>query len=368
MPSSSDAAVNTACAEREAARLLEARLAGQRLGEQEALLIWRGASLHELGDAAHQARVDRTPPDLVTYVVDRNLNYTNVCYAGCRFCAFSRQEGDPDAFVLSPDEVLEKVGEAAERGATQILMQGGLNPKIGLAEVAALLGLVKSHFPKVQLHSLSPPEVVHLAQREKMSFAEVLTALRQAGLDSLPGGGAEILAERVRAQLSSRKCTAEEWLEVMRTAHRLGLPTTATMVFGHIETVEERLLHLRRLRDLQDETCGFTAFIPWTYQSLRAPLGGRTAGGYEYLRTLALSRLFLDNFANLQVSWLTQGLRIGQVALFFGANDMGGTVMEERVVRAAAPLTSATERQLRRLITAAGFRPVKRTTLYEHLE
>jgi len=349
-------------------RLLGERLSGRRLTEQEALLLWGSASLHQLGAAAHQARLCAAPPEIVTYVVDRNVNYTNVCYARCRFCAFARGEGDPEAYLLSREAVVEKVREATERGATQILMQGGLNPKVGLKEVAALLSAVKSSFPSVQVHSLSPPEIVHLSRQEKRSFAEILSALREAGLDSLPGGGAEILVDRVRRELSSRKCTAEEWLEVMRTAHNLGLRTTATMMFGHIETVEERVRHLARLRELQDETGGFTAFIPWSYQSARAPLGGRTAGGYEYLRTLALSRLFLDNFPNLQVSWLTQGLRLGQVALFFGANDMGGTVMEEQVVRAAAPLASANEQELRRLITSAGFRPIKRSTLYEPLE
>ncbi len=352
----------------EAQQLLSQRLSGKRLTEQQALILWESATLHQLGAAAHQARLAATPPEMVTYVVDRNVNYTNVCSARCRFCAFARAEGDPEAYLLSPEAVLEKVGEAVQRGATQILMQGGLNPKVGLREVAALLSVVRSTFPSVQVHSLSPPEIVHLSRRDGLSFAQALNALREAGLDSLPGGGAEILVDRVRRQLSSRKCSAEEWLEVMRTAHGLGMGTTATMMFGHIETIEERIRHLARLRDLQDETRGFTAFIPWSYQSLRAPLGGRTAGGYDYLRTLALSRLLLDNFTNLQVSWLTQGLRLGQVALFFGANDLGGTVMEEQVVRAAAPLASGNEQELRRLITAAGFRPVKRTTLYQHLE
>lgn len=349
----------------EAEGILERAAAGERISEEECLALFGFNDLPRLGAVAHRIRLRKAPPEIVTYVVDRNINYTNICISGCAFCAFYREPGSPEGYVLSPEEVLAKVAEAVEAGATQILMQGGLHPTFGLEEMERTLSAVKERFP-VHLHSLSPPEVVHLARISGLGWEEVLLRLRKAGLDSLPGGGAEILCAEVREEVSPRKATADEWVGVMRAAHRLGMSTTATMMFGHVETSAQRMEHLSLLRRLQDETGGFRAFIPWTYQSENTRLGGSPVGGHEYLKTLAISRLFLDNFDNLQASWVTQGLAMAQVALFFGANDLGGTMMEENVVSAAGASFRASEEEVRRAIKGAGFRPVKRNTLYEY--
>ncbi|GAG00134.1 unnamed protein product, partial [marine sediment metagenome] len=267
-----------------------------------------------LGRAADGACRKRHPQPYRTYVVDRNINYSNVCVSGCRFCAFWRDERAADAYVLETEQVLAKIEEAVALGATQILMQGGLHPSLPLEWYERLCREIKAQH-QVHLHSFSPPEIVHLAELSGLSIEEVLSRLRAAGLDSLPGGGGEILCERVRRELSPRKCSADEWFAVMRAAQGLGMPTTATMMFGHIETAGERVEHLVRVRELQDETGGFTAFIPWTYQPLNTALGGRAAGGHDYLRTLAISRLVLDNVENVQASWVTQGAKIAQLAL-----------------------------------------------------
>jgi cyclic dehypoxanthinyl futalosine synthase len=353
----------------EAEHILEHVVAGTRLTPAEAETLLAEASLHDLGRAAHEMRLKRAPADTVTYVVDRNINYTNICVVRCAFCAFSRHEGSHDAYVNEYDAVVKrKVAEAVAVGATQILMQGGCHPTLSFEWYLELVRRIKRDFPQVTVHSFSPPEVVHFSGLFHLPVREVLERLREAGLDSLPGGGAEILSDRVRRTLSPRKCTADEWIEVMREAHGLGMRSTATMMFGHIETPAERIEHLERVRALQDETGGFTAFIAWTFQPDNTPLGGAAAGGVEYLRMLALARLYLDNFANVQASWVTMGPKVGQLALFFGANDMGGTMLEENVVAAAGTSYALDETELRRLITTAGFAPKRRTTGYELLE
>ncbi|MCD6283032.1 dehypoxanthine futalosine cyclase [bacterium] len=353
----------------ETERLCAKPLAGGRLSREEGELLLHKGDIHKMGSAAHEMRLKVANPGIVTYVVDRNVNYTNVCVSRCRFCAFSRDIGDDDAYINEYEPVIRaKVAEAVELGATQILMQGGHHPSLPFEWYLELLRSIKRDFPETTLHSFSPPEVVHFSALFGMPVREVLAKLRDAGLDSLPGGGAEILSDRVRSEVSPRKCTADEWIGVMREAHAMGMRTTATMMFGHVETYPERIEHLERIRALQDETGGFTAFICWSYQPENTPLGGTAVGGLEYLRTLAVARLYLDNFTNLQASWVTMGPKVGQLALYFGANDMGGTMLEENVVAAAGTAYSMTEAELRRLISAAGFTPKKRTTQYVLLE
>ncbi len=353
----------------ETGKLCSKPVAGGRLSCEEGELLLRAGDIHELGRAAHKLRLKRVEPRVVTYVVDRNINYTNVCISRCRFCAFSRDIGDEDAYVNQYEPVIRaKITEAVELGAKQILMQGGHHPSLPFEWYLDLLRCIKRDFPKTTLHSFSPPEVVHFSRLFGMPVREVLSRLREAGLDSLPGGGAEILSDRVRSEVSPHKCTADEWIGVMREAHGLRMRTTATMMFGHVETLAERIEHLERIRALQDETGGFTAFICWTYQPENTALGGTAVGGLDYLRTLAVARLYLSNFENLQASWVTMGPKVGQLALMFGANDMGGTMLEENVVAAAGTSYAMTEAELRRLISKAGFTPQRRTTQYELLE
>ena len=336
---------------------------GERLSEEEGVALLCEADFHSLGRAALEVRWRLNPDPIVTFVGDRNINYTNVCICACRFCAFHRPPGAPDAYLLSYEEVLRKVEELVAAGGTQVLIQGGLHPDIDLSYITGMFRAIKERFD-VEIHSLSPPEVVHLAERSGLSLAETLSRLREAGLDSLPGGGAEILVDRVRRLISPRKITADQWLEVMRTAHRLGLRSTATMMFGSLETPEERIRHMVRIRELQDETGGFTAFIPWSYQPHRTALGGEKAGAVEYLRVLAVARLMLDNVPHIQASWVTQGPKVAQVALFFGADDLGGTMMEENVVRAAGTCHRIPVEEIIRIIRDAGFAPAQRTTQY----
>ena len=343
--------------------LLARAAKGERLSEEEGVALLCEADFLSLGRAALEVRWRLNPDPIVTFVGDRNINYTNVCICACRFCAFHRPPGAPDAYLLSYEEVLRKVEELVAAGGTQVLIQGGLHPDIDLSYITGLFRAVKQRFD-VEIHSLSPPEVVHLAERSGLSVAETLSRLREAGLDSLPGGGAEILVDRVRRLISPRKITADRWLEVMRTAHRLGLRSTATMMFGSLETPAERIRHMVRIRELQDETGGFTAFIPWSYQPHRADLGGEKAGAVEYLRVLAVARLMLDNVPHLQASWVTQGPKVAQVALFFGADDLGGTMMEENVVRAAGTCHRLPVEEIIRIIKDAGFTPAQRTTQY----
>ena len=328
--------------------------AGARLLPKEALALW-DLDLLTLGRLANRVRVRLHPEPQVTYVVDRNINYTNICVSGCRFCAFYRPPGAPGGYVLSEAELAPKLQETKDLGGSGILLQGGLNPDLPLSYYENLVKFIRQY--GLRVHGFSPPEIVFLSHQTGLSLTQVLERLVSAGLNSIPGGGAEILVDRVRSALSPRKCTAAQWLEVMAAAHRLGLATTATMMFGHLETLAERTEHLLKIRDLQDETRGFTAFIPWSFQPGGTALGGETAGSWEYLKTLAVSRLVLDNVPNLQVSWVTQGAKIAQIALSFGANDFGSTMLEENVVAATGVTFRLSETEIRRLITSAGYEP-----------
>ncbi|MDH2908808.1 MAG: dehypoxanthine futalosine cyclase [Candidatus Eremiobacteraeota bacterium] len=346
------------------AELLDRAAAGGRLSYDEGVRLYREASLHDLGAAANARRMAMHPGDTVTYVIDTTINYTNVCNVHCTFCAFFRPEQHKEGYTMSHDRVLERVKFAADQGATQIMIQGGVNPELGVAWFEELFERVRREYPAVDIHSLSVSEIVGIAKVEGRSTREVLQRLQAAGLKSLPGAGAEILVERVRKRISARKVVPEAWIGVMREAQQLGMPTTATMMFGSIETPEERIEHMRVLRDLQDETHGFTAFIPWYYVPFKTPLRGKEATGLEYLRVLAISRLFLDNFPHLQASWLTPGLKMGQLALLYGCDDMGGTILEEQVVHDAGSTNEATRRDLENAIIGAGFRPVIRDTYW----
>lgn len=343
-------------------------VATDRLSVAAARSLWEEADVFALGAKAHAVRLARHPEPIVTYIVDRNINYTNICACGCRFCAFFRPPGHAEGYVLSRDALAAKVAETEALGGYQILLQGGMNPDLGIDFYTGMLAFLRERFPGVAVHGFSPPEIVFLAEREGLAVGEVLTALREAGLASLPGGGAEILSDPIRSALSPRKCSADAWIHVMAEAHRLGLRSTATMVIGLGETIEHRLEHLSRIRDLQDATGGFTAFIPWTFQPSHTGLAVPEASSVEYLRFLALSRLFLDNIPNIQASWVTQGPRVGQLALFWGANDFGSTMIEENVVAAAGVHFRLPEEELARLIRQAGFRPVRRNMDYSRRE
>jgi cyclic dehypoxanthinyl futalosine synthase len=344
--------------------LLERAASGGRLSFDEGVRLYNEADIHDLGSAAHARRMAMHPRDIVTYVVDTTINYTNVCNVHCTFCAFFRPEHHKEGYTMSHDLVLERVKYAADQGATQIMIQGGVNPELGMEWFETLFDRVRREYPHVDIHSLSVSEIVGLAHIEGISTRDVLSRLKEAGMKSLPGAGAEILVERVRKRISARKVKPHEWLGVMREAQQLGMPTTATMMFGSIETREERIEHLHVLRELQDETGGFTAFIPWYYVPFKTPLRGKESTGLEYLRVLAISRLYLDNFAHLQASWLTPGLKMGQLALFYGCDDMGGTILEERVVHDAGSTNEATRQDLENLIVSAGFKPVVRDTYW----
>jgi cyclic dehypoxanthinyl futalosine synthase len=346
------------------ADVLDRAATGGRIDQAEGVRLYREAPLHELGAAAHARRMALYPAPVVTYVIDTTINYTNVCNVHCTFCAFFRPEHHTQGYTMSHDVVLERVQYAVDKGATQIMIQGGVNPELGLDWFEQLFRRVVAEYPRVDVHSLSVSEIAGLSQIEGLPPREILIRLKAAGMKSLPGAGAEILVERVRKRISARKIKPEDWIGVMREAQLLGMPTTATMMFGSIETDEERIEHLRVIRDLQDETGGFTAFIPWYYVPYKTPLRGREASGLEYLRVLAVSRLFLDNLPHLQASWLTPGLKLGQLALFYGCDDMGGTIIEEQVVHDAGGGNEATRAQLEQAIRSAGFVPVIRDTYW----
>ena len=342
--------------------------AGGRLDRAEALELYVHAPTPLLGTLADEVRARKHPERVVTYIVDRNVNYTNVCVARCSFCAFYRPVGSAEGYVLGFEEIFRKIDETITLGGGQLLLQGGHNPDLPLEWYEDLFRSVKQRYPSFRLHALSPPEVIHLSRLSRLPVPQVVDRLIAAGLDSIPGGGAEILVDRVRKLLNCySKATADEWLDVMRHAHRAGLRTTATMMYGTVETVEERLEHLFRLRELQDETGGFTAFIAWSYQPEHTELGGAEATGVDYLRTLATARLVLDNFDNLQASWVTQGGKVGQLSLAFGANDMGSVMIEENVVRAAGAAYCMDEIEIVRNIENAGFVPKRRNMHYELL-
>jgi cyclic dehypoxanthinyl futalosine synthase len=341
---------------------------GGRVGAAEALALYRGAPTHVLGRLADEIRQRKHPDRLVTYIIDRNVNYTNVCVAKCNFCAFYRNVGARDGYVLGFDEIFRKIDETIEVGGVQLLLQGGHNPDLPLTWYEDLFRAVKARYPQFRLHALSPPEVIHISRLSQLPVGDVIDRLIAAGLDSIPGGGAEILVDRVRHLLHCYgKATADEWLDVMRQAHRRGLRTTATMMYGTVETSEERIEHLMRLREVQDETGGFTAFITWSFQPDHTELGGTEATGIDYLRTLALARIVLDNFDNLQASWVTQGGKVGQLSLAYGANDMGSVMIEENVVRAAGAAYCMDEIEIVRNVEDAGFVPMRRNMHYEIL-
>jgi cyclic dehypoxanthinyl futalosine synthase len=341
---------------------------GGRLSREDALELYTQAPTALLGRLADGLRARKHPEGVVTYIIDRNVNYTNVCVARCKFCAFYRPVGSSEGYTLGFDEIFRKIEETIALGGGQLLLQGGHNPDVPLAWYEDLFRQVKTRYPEFRLHALSPPEVIHISRLSQLPVPVVIERLIAAGLDSIPGGGAEILVDRVRKLLNCyNKATADEWLGVMRHAHHAGLRTTATMMYGTVETIDERLEHLFRLREVQDETGGFTAFIAWSYQPQHTELGGTEATGVEYLRTLALARLVLDNFDNLQASWVTQGGKVGQLSLAYGANDMGSVMIEENVVRAAGAEYCMDEFEVVRNIENAGFAAKRRNMHYDVL-
>ena len=349
-------------------------LDGKRISVGEAMEVydWPLARLGELADwrrnQAKGADYGGRGREVVTYMVDRNINYTNVCDVYCKFCAFYRTEKDADHYVLSHEQIDQKIDELVAVGGNQILLQGGHHPKLDLDWYLNLLQHLRSKYPQINIHGFSPPEFNHFAEVFGMSLEQVIGKFREAGLGSIPGGGAEILVDRVRQKIAPRKCGTEAWLRVMEIAHGMGMRSSATMMFGHVETPEERIEHLQRLRDLQDRTGGFTAFICWTFQPEHTVLKVEKTGSHEYLRMQALSRIFLDNISNLQSSWVTQGPAMGQVALKFGANDFGSLMMEENVVSSAGTSFRLTLEEMRRWIRDAGYEPRQRNNEYELLE
>jgi len=348
----------------------------RRLSGGELLILFEEATLHDVGRTAHRLRLERADADVVTYIIDRNVTYTNLCYADCKFCAFNRHLDDDDAYLLDLETIIDKCRTVVEAGGNQILLQGGHHPKQRLAYYEEMLTGIKSAFPELWIHGFSPSEIQHFARLDNLSPAAVMRRLREAGLDSIPGGGAEILSDRVRRILAPGKAMAGEWIEIMEQAHAVGLPTTVTMMHSHIETYAERVEHLLRVRESQDRTGGYTAFIPWTFQPVNTPLmddpelaAAVRSHGYlgaaDYLRTLAISRIALDNFRNIQSSWVTQGKAVGQLTLWYGANDLGSLMMEESVVSAAGTTHPLTRGDLDEMIEGAGFRPALRDNGYQ---
>ncbi len=338
-----------------------------RLDRKQALKLYSDCDLLELGEMANARRYELHPRPEVTFAIDRNINYTNICECQCRFCAFYRKPEDEEAFLIDNPTLHEKIAETIELGGTQILLQGGLHPDLQIDYYLGLLKTIKDDFPTIHIHGFSPPEIAHIAKCSGLDLATTLKELKAAGLGSIPGGGAEILDDRVRTAISPNKIGWRKWLEVMEEAHNLGLRTTATMMFGSLETPKELIEHLFRVREVQDRTSGFTAFIPWSFQPDNTDLGcevEQTATGVDYLRVLALSRLVLDNIDNLQASWVTQGTKMAQAALYFGANDFGSTMIEENVVAAAGVHFSISLEELVDTIKEAGFKAIQRDTLY----
>ena len=340
--------------------------AGERISADEALVALESMSLHQLGRLANHVRFVKNPERVVTYIIDRNINYTNICNVFCKFCAFYRTEKHDDSYTLSFAEISQKIEEALALGATRILLQGGHNEKLDIEFYERMFRHIKASH-EIRNHALGPPEVMHIATVSNLSVGETLDRLIEAGMDSMPGGGAEILTEATRKRISPHKRSPEEWMNVMREAHLRKLPTTATMMLGVGEKLSERIEHLQRIRDLQDETHGFTSFIPWTFQPGNTALQKRIqeTDSWDYLRTLAIARIFLDNFQHVQLSYVTQGSEIGQLSLSFGADDFGSTMIEENVVSASGTDNIIGEEEIRRLITEAGFTPQLRDDSYE---
>src|SRR5580658_9162511 len=346
---------------------------GRRVTPDEAVRLYR-LSLEELGLLANRRReLARASAhggrgnDIVTYIVDRNVNYTNVCNVYCKFCAFYRVEKDDDAYVITHEEMDRKIEETIALGGTQILMQGGHHPKLTMQWYLDLLSHIKEKFPQINIHGFSPSEFIHFREVFNLPLEEIISQFVKAGLGSIPGGGGEILVDRVRQRISPLKAMSDDWLSVMDVAHKLGLASTATMMFGHVERVEDRIEHLERVRAQQDKTKGFTAFIAWTFQAEHTRLKAPTVGAHEYLRTQALSRIYLDNFPSVQSSWVTQGLEIGQVALQYGANDLGSIMIEENVVSQAGTTYRMGVADMRRLIEELGYEPHQRDNWYNLL-
>jgi len=350
-------------------QILEKALDGERISDDEAVALLRSRDLVAVGRVANELRNRKHDPERVTFIIDRNLNYTNVCYTDCDFCAFYRRPGDTrEGYLLPKAVIFKKIDETLELGGTGLLMQGGHHPDLGIDFYEDLFSSIKAKY-RIHLHALSPSEVQHVARRSKLTIPETLTRLRDAGLDSIPGGGAEILVDRVRKIIAPKKTKTGEWLGVMREAHRLGISTTATMMYGHVETLEERVEHMRRIRELQDETGGFRAFFSWTFQDDGnrlvdlVPVENRPTS-FDYLLTQAVSRIYLDNMPHIGSSWVTQGKKIGQVALQFGADDLGSVMIEENVVSAAGTTYRTTADEFAHLIRSIGKTPVQRDTLY----
>lgn len=346
-------------------RILTRAVQGQRITEAEGLQLLESHDLAAIGAAADAVTRRLHPEPYRTYNIDRNINYTNICTAVCDFCAFYRGPKSDEGYVLPRDVLLEKVRETVELGGNQILLQGGLHPQFKLDWYEEMLRDIHREFPEVNIHGFSPPELYHFTKVNKLPLRDVLERLKQAGLGSIPGGGAEILVDRVRGEITRGKVMTDDWLEVMRLWHELGGISTATMMFGHVETLAERIEHLERLRQLQDETGGFTAFICWTFQPEHTQMSDvPAAGSFEYLKTQAVARLYLDNFPSIQSSWVTQGLKIGQLAMLFGANDMGSLMIEENVVAEAGTVHFLTLQQIREAISELGFVPRQRDVFY----
>jgi cyclic dehypoxanthinyl futalosine synthase len=349
-------------------RILDKAIAGERITPDEGLRLLQSHDLAALGRAADAVTRRLHPENYRTYNIDRNINYTNVCSAVCDFCAFFRGPKDAEGYVLSRDELVQKFQETVDLGGDQVLLQGGMHPELKLEWYEDLLRFLKEKFPQVNIHGFSPPEIHAFTKVNKLSLQTVLERLKAAGLGSLPGGGGEILVDRVRKELTRGKCLTDDWLNVNRVWHQMGGRSTATMMFGHIETLAERIEHLERLRQLQDETGGFTAFICWTFQPGFKMADHPAAGSFEYLKTQAVARLYLDNFASIQSSWVTQGLKIGQLALLYGANDMGSLMIEENVVAAAGTVHYLTLEQIKDAIRELGYTPRRRNVFYELLD
>jgi cyclic dehypoxanthinyl futalosine synthase len=343
--------------------------ASKRLTWEDGRRLMHHHNLPELAALADHVRRRLNPDDVVTYVVGRNVNYTNVCWVRCKFCAFYRVPGHEEGYTLSKEEIFEKIQQMVDRGGIEILMQGGLNPRLKIEWYEDLLSSIKERFGAygVILHAFSPAELIYIAKISKLSQEEMFCRLKAAGLDSVPGGGAEILTDRVREYIAPYKDTAEEWLDCMRVAHNCGIRSTVTMMYGSVDTWEDRLEHLIKTRDLQDETGGFTAFIPWSFQPDGTELEGERASAFDYLRTVAVSRLILDNIPHMQASWVTQGPKVAQVALRYGLDDFGSTMMEENVVSAANCAFTMPIQEIERLIREAGYEPMRRTTQYRRL-
>ena len=333
------------------------------ISAQEALNLLKHEDILVLGKMADKIRQQKHPDNVVSFVGDININYKNICTSECKFCAFYRKEENSDTYVLSNEVIMEKIKETIEAGGTQIMLQGGLNPNLRLGYYVDLLKMIKSKY-NITIHSFSPAEIVHIAKQENMSVKAVLLSLHEAGLDSLPGGGAEILVDEIRYKISPKKITADQWLNVMEEAHKIGMKSTATMVIGFGETLEQRIEHMQKIKELQEKTGGFRAFITWTFQPGNTELGGKKTNAWEYLRTLAVTRIYLDNIEHIQGSWVTQGQETGQITLAFGANDLGSIMLEENVVRAAGTAYEMSINKMVNLITASGKIPAQRDTEY----